>query len=60
MSWGKQAELVERYADKGNEIAICGKLTSRPEKTQSGEQPFVTEILYNEILFLGGGEASGN
>ncbi len=57
VAWGKQAELIEKYVDKGKEIAIRGKLTSRSYETQNGEKRFVTEILVNEILFLGNKEA---
>ena len=60
VAWGKQAELIEKYVDKGKEVAIRGKLTSRSYEAQSGEKRYVTEILVSEILFLGGGEASGN
>ena len=60
VAWGKQAELIEKYVDKGKEVAIRGKLTSRSYETQSGEKRFVTEILVNEIMFLGGGEKPGN
>jgi len=60
IAWGKLSKLVENYVSKGKEIAVRGKLTSRSYETQSGEKRFVTEILVNEILFLGGGETSGN
>ncbi|ADF54319.1 MAG: single-stranded DNA-binding protein [Zunongwangia sp.] len=56
VTWGKQAELIEKYVDKGKEVAIRGKLTSRSYETQSGEKRYVTEILVNEILFLGNKE----
>ncbi len=56
VAWGKQAELIEKYVDKGKEIAIRGKLTSRSYETQNGEKRFVTEVLVNEILFLGSKE----
>ena len=60
VAWGKQAELVEKYVDKGKEVAIRGKLTSRSYEIQNGEKRYVTEILVSEILFLGGSETSGN
>ena len=56
VTWGKQAELIEKYVDKGKEVAIRGKLTSRSYETQSGEKRYVTEILVSEILFLGNRE----
>ena len=60
VTWGKQAELIEKYVDKGKEVAIRGKLTSRSYETETGEKRYVTEILVSEILFLGSNESSGN
>ena len=60
VAWGKQAELIEKYVDKGKEVAIRGKLTTKSYETQSGEKRYVTEILVSEILFLRSSEASGN
>ncbi|WP_143159182.1 single-stranded DNA-binding protein, partial [Mesonia phycicola] len=33
--------------------AIQGKLTSRSYETQTGEKRYVTEVVVQEILFLG-------
>ena len=57
VAWGKQAELVEKYVDKGKEVAIRGKLNSRSYKTETGEKKYVTEILASEILLLGTNES---
>ena len=56
VAWGKQAQLIEKYVDKGKEVAIRGKLTSRSYETETGEKRYVTEILVSEILFLGNRE----
>ena len=53
IAWGNQAELIEKYVGKGKEIAIQGKLTSRSYATQTGEKRYVTEVVVQEILFLG-------
>jgi single-strand DNA-binding protein len=60
VAWGKTAEIVENYVGKGKEIAIEGKLTSRSYETKDGEKRYVTEILANEILLLGGNASNGN
>lgn len=52
--WGKTADLVENYLTKGKEIAIEGKLASRAYETNDGSRKYVTEIIANEILLLGG------
>ncbi len=53
VAWGKQADLVEKYLTKGKEIAVDGKLSSRSYENKDGEKKFVTEVIINEILFLG-------
>jgi single-strand DNA-binding protein len=40
VAWGKTAEIVEKYAGKGKEIAIEGKLSSRSYETSDGEKKY--------------------
>ena len=54
VAWGKTAEIVEKYAVKGKEIGITGKLKTRSYTTEDGNQRYVTEVVANEILLLGG------
>ena len=54
IAWNKTAEIIERYVTKGNEIAIEGKLTSRSYETKEGEKKYITEVVCNELLMLGG------
>ena len=53
-AWGKTAEIIERYVTKGKEVAIEGKLTSRSYETKEGEKKYITEVVCNELLMLGG------
>jgi single-strand DNA-binding protein len=53
IAWNKTAEIVEKYVEKGKEIAIEGKLTSRSYDDKDGNKRYVTEIVVNEILLLG-------
>ncbi|WP_298247982.1 single-stranded DNA-binding protein [uncultured Christiangramia sp.] len=53
VAWGKQAELVENYVCKGKEIAVQGKLTYRSYEAETGDKKYVTEVIVNEVLFLG-------
>ncbi|CAM4342974.1 single-stranded DNA-binding protein [Gillisia limnaea] len=53
VAWGKTAEIVEKYAGKGKEIALEGKLSSRSYETSDGEKRYVTEVIASEILLLG-------
>ncbi|MBW6482446.1 MAG: single-stranded DNA-binding protein [Vicingaceae bacterium] len=54
IAWGKTAEIVEKYLTKGNEVAIEGKLTSRSYEDKAGVKKYVTEVVVNELLMLGG------
>ena len=51
--WGKTATIAEKYLEKGAEIAIEGKLTSRSYTTKEGEKKYITEIVVGELLMLG-------
>ncbi len=52
VAWGKQAEILEKYTDKGTEIAVEGKLTNRSYTDKEGIKRYITEIVVNEILLL--------
>tara|TARA_R110001632_G_scaffold19898_1_gene59809 strand:+ start:8584 stop:8919 length:336 start_codon:yes stop_codon:yes gene_type:complete len=54
VAWNKTAEIVEKYLHKGSEVAIEGKLTSRSYETKEGEKRYITEVVVNELLMLGG------
>jgi single-strand DNA-binding protein len=53
VAWGKIAEIVEKYLDKGKEIAIEGKLINRSYTDKDGNKKYMTEIQINELLMLG-------
>ena len=39
---------------KGNEVAIEGKLVTRDYDDKDGNKRYITEIIANELLMLGG------
>ena len=53
IAWNKTAEIAEMYLDKGKEVAIEGKLTSRSYDDAEGNKRYITEIVCNELLLLG-------
>ena len=53
VAWGKTAEIIEKYAEKGKEIGVVGKLKTRTYTTDDGNQRYVTEVVADEILLLG-------
>jgi len=53
VAWGKTAEIAENYLEKGREIAIEGKLTTRSYDDKDGNKRYITEIVVSELLLLG-------
>lgn len=54
IAWGKTADIIEKHLQKGNEIAVEGKLVSRSYEDKNGEKKYITEIVINELLMFGG------
>jgi len=52
VAWGKTAEIVEKYVNKGQEIAVEGKLTTRDWEDKEGNKRYITEVVCNELLML--------
>lgn len=56
--WGRLAETCEKYLIKGKEIAIEGKLTYRTWNDKDGKIHNITEVVVNELLFMGAKDKS--
>lgn len=54
VAWGKTAEIVEKYLSKGNEVVIEGRLTNKNYEDKEGNKRYITEVVVNELLMLGG------
>jgi len=52
VAWGKTAEIIEKYVNKGKEIAVEGKLNHRSYEDKNGEKKYFTEVVVNELLLL--------
>lgn len=53
VAWDKNAEIIEKFVNKGKEIAIEGKLTSRSYDDKDGNKRYITEVVVNDIMLLG-------
>lgn len=51
-AWGKVAEIIEKYVEKGKEIGVEGKLIHRSYDDKNGEKRYITEVVVSEILLL--------
>ncbi len=54
IAWGKIADIIEKYLNKGVEVAIEGKLITRNYNDKEGNKKYITEIQVNELLMFGG------
>jgi single-strand DNA-binding protein len=45
---------VAKYLKKGSEIAVDGKIHSRNYTDKDGVKRYLTEIVVNELLMIGG------
>jgi single-strand DNA-binding protein len=50
---GKLADIMEKYLEKGKEIAVEGKIIYRSYDTPDGQKRYITEIRVEELVLLG-------
>lgn len=64
VAWRKQAENLANYQRKGSMVGVDGKIQTDSYDDQDGKRVFVTEVLAEQIHFLGsrkdGGGGGGN
>jgi single-strand DNA-binding protein len=53
VSWGKLAELCEKYLKKGNSVIIEGEINYRSYENKEGVTVYITEIVGNGLHFTG-------
>jgi single-strand DNA-binding protein len=52
VAYGKTAEIMQKYVQKGKEIAVEGKLTYRNYEDKDGQKRYLTEIKVEEVVLL--------
>jgi single-strand DNA-binding protein len=60
--WNRLAEICAEYLTKGKQVYVEGRLSSREWEGQDGQKRRTTEVIANEIIFLGasGGASRGD
>lgn len=53
VSFGKAAELIEKYFKKGSEILVNGRLQTGSYTKEDGTKVYTTDVIVNEINFCG-------
>ena len=51
--WRAQAENCAKYLRKGSQAAVCGSIQTRTYDAQDGSKRYVTEVVADEVQFLG-------
>lgn len=57
VAWSAKAEFVSRYFKKGKPILVCGRLENREWTDKNGSKRISTEIIAEEICFVGGNDS---
>ena len=57
--WRAQADNCYRYLKKGRRVAVVGSIQVRSYDAQDGSKRYVTEIVADEVEFLGTNNSSG-
>jgi single-strand DNA-binding protein len=52
--WGKLAELCGEYLKKGRQCYVEGRLQTREWTNKENQKQYTTEIVANQVTFLGG------
>lgn len=52
--FGRTAEVASQYLSKGSQVYIEGRLQTRKWQDQNGQDRYSTEIVGNEMQFIGG------
>jgi single-strand DNA-binding protein len=57
--WGKRAEICSKYLAKGRQVYVEGRIQTRSYDDKEGNKRYITEVIANDVQFLGGGGAGG-
>ena len=53
VAWETQADNVKKYLVKGSQVAIDGRIQTRNYDDKDGNKKYVTEVVANNIEFVG-------
>ena len=58
--WRRQAENCKNYLTQGSQVAIEGRLQTRSYDDQNGQKRYITEVIADNVEFLGSRNSSTN
>ena len=54
VTFGKTAELCEKYLAKGRQVAIQGRIQTGSYEDKDGKRVYTTDVIADRVQFLGG------
>lgn len=51
--WGKKAEVVCKYLNKGSQISLSGRLKTGSYEDREGNKKYIAEVVADDFKFLG-------
>ena len=58
--FGKAAEVIQKYATKGSQLYIEGRIRTNKWQDDAGNNKYSTEIIANNFQFVNGGSQDGS
>ncbi|MEX2032728.1 MAG: single-stranded DNA-binding protein [Dehalococcoidia bacterium] len=59
VTWNRLAEICAQYLTKGRQVYVEGRIQTRSWEGQDGQKRYTTELVAQEVKFLGGGRDGG-
>ncbi|MDO9443682.1 MAG: single-stranded DNA-binding protein [Dehalococcoidia bacterium] len=59
VTWNRLAEICAQYLTKGRQVYVEGRLQTRSWDDPQGQKRYMTELIAEEVKFLGGRGDSG-
>lgn len=59
VTWRGLADNCARYLQKGSKVCVCGQLQTRTFDGQDGNKRYVTEIVAEDVEFIGSRQSTG-
>ncbi|MBI3143229.1 MAG: single-stranded DNA-binding protein [Bacteroidetes bacterium] len=53
VAWGKQAELAQQLLEKGKEVLVEGRLSTREYENADGQKVKLTEVVAQQFMVFG-------
>jgi single-strand DNA-binding protein len=51
VAWSKTAEFVNKYFNKGQQVAVVGRIQTRNWEDDNGQKHYATEVVAEEVYF---------